>query len=147
MPLFRPGKPRIHLGLLANAAGVASGVPLTWTDVVSQEGDGWDPLTPTLYTITRNALWLIAFGVFSDTGSATSSFGIELLLNGTMVARIYNPSITALHDRGEVITYLADLVAGDTVSGQITLSAGTRVVNSQGTYLQATRVGPERWTG
>lgn len=147
MPTFRPGKPRIHLGLSAAVPAQASNTPFTWTNVVSQEGGGWNPLTPTLYTITKTGLWIVTFAVLSLTGTATSQFGIFLRVNGVDVSRTQEGSGSGGNFRGQNLTYLADLQVNDVIEAGYYLTAGTRDLAVNGTYLQLARVGPERWTG
>lgn len=147
MPEFRPGKPRIHLGLAADIAALATATPITWTNVVSQEGGGWSGATPTVYTVTRTGLWSVVFGLHQRDGSASSEFGLDLLVNGVVVAVHRDNNTSTGRPRGAVLSYLADLNSTDTISAQLFRTAGTGVIEADQTFLQATRVGPEKWTG
>lgn len=144
MPSFRVGKPRIRLELSGDTLLTGGSPYLIPWDVVSYEDPAvWDPLTPTLYTITKTGLWQVDFCLAVRTTSAQFK-RVSLLVNG--VLRSGNGSTSSSVGPQYYHCGLQDeLVDTDQIEVELT-SAGTVTVNQVGSYLAATRIGPERWT-
>lgn len=147
MPTFRVGKPRIRLELTGNTALTAgSSWSIPWSSVAYEDPAIFDPLTPTIYTISKTGLYLITLNIVATTIGSTARIA-KILVDGVTRAH-HGPSRTTAGLQGNEVSTVDELDAGAQVVGQLsTLDSVTPTLQQVGTSLTITRVGPERWTG
>lgn len=150
MPTFRPGKPRVKLGLTANRAQAAGGGVISWDAAVFEDPVIWSAVTPTDYPVPKTGLYIVEINLWRASTTASTRFGCGITVNGARRAASRTLAASNVGGAAAACTLLDELLAGDVVQGELLLSGGSGAVETLQageTHLSITRIGPERWTG
>lgn len=148
MPLFRSGKPRVGLTFSGFQIIPAFGTLVVAWDTADQEPDVWDVGTPTEYPAIKTGTWLLAWQVLLFFVDQTNVALVTLYRNADAVSyKSVSPTLTASIADG--LARSARLLEDDVLT--LTIDNGTPadlyLFGNGYTFLEACRIGPERWTG
>lgn len=146
MPIFRVGKPKMKIGLLADVNIAAGSHTIPLDRLVWSEGDV--TMASDGIVIGKGGLYLVVASLSRDSGAANTQMQVIIWQNGLKAPDTTTvlTSQTSTVQTSQVVEFIP-CAAGDVLTLRGTLSS-TAAINARAsnTFLSAVRVGPERWT-